>query len=179
MGLKTEVDLIMSRQERTVRRVGLGPGVPGDWSPAANFAIFDITGGPIQVTNLFGHVTAVFAGANPTPLIDYAPDGAAVAWNPLCVIAVAAAFALNALMVWDGSLTAVSGVLRESGGLGHSQGTGSVGTAATAESWVGRGMTLMPGDIRITNAGALDATGMIDWYISYIPLFPQSLVAPL
>jgi len=180
MGLKTEVDLIMSRQERTVRRIGLGPGIPGDWNPADNFNIFDITGGPIRVTFLFGHVTALFTAAGVTPLIAYAPDGAAPAWNPLCVVCAAAALALNSLLVWDGSLTLVSGVLRETANLGHNASTDSVGTPATAETWDGRGITLMPGDIRITaGAGALDNTGMVDWYISYIPLLPESLVAPL
>jgi len=164
MAFNDEVDQIYLRQERTVRRIGRAAGVGGDWSPAADFGIFTIAGGPIRITGMFGHVTAVFAGANAIPLITY---GAA---NALCVVAVAAAFALNSLLVWDGSLTAVSGVLRETVALAHSQVTDSVGTPATAESWVGT-ILCLPGQINIVNVGgAADATGVVDWYLSYIPL---------
>ena len=176
MAFNDVVDLIYLRQERTVRRVGLGPGAGGDWSPAANFNIFNIAGGPIKVTGIWGHVTAVFAGAAATPIVAQTPAGGALA--NMSVIAVAAAFALNTFLVWDGSLTAVSGVLRASAAVGHTQSTDSVGTAATAESWAGP-IVVVPGIISIVNAGALDATGMVDWYISYIPLLPESLVTPL
>jgi len=176
MSFRDQVSLTFLRQERTVRRIGLGPGAGGDWSPAADFNIFQIVGGPIKITNLFGHVTAVFAGANPTPRIDFIPVGGVA--NPMCVIAVAAAFALNSLLVWDGSLTAVSGVLRESAQLGHNQSTDSVGTAATATSWAGP-ILCIPGIILIDNGGALDNTGMVDWYISYIPLTEASNVVPV
>src|SRR4030065_569622 len=131
MAFNDEMELVFLRQEKTVRRVGLGPGAGGDWSPAANFNIFAITGGPIKVTGLWGHVTAVFAGANATPIVAQTPAGGALA--NMSVIAVAAAFALNTFLVWDGSLTAVSGVLRASGAVGHTQATTSVGTAGHAE----------------------------------------------
>jgi len=167
MGLSSIVKTVYLRQEKTVRRTGLAAGVGGDWSPAADFGIFTIAGGPIRITGLFGHVTAVFAGANAIPLITY---GAA---NALCVVAVAAAFPLNSLLVWDGSLTAVSGVLRATAALAHNQSTDSVGTAATAESWYGS-ILCLAGQINIVNAGgAADATGVVDWYLSYIPLTDQ------
>jgi len=155
---------------KTTRRPGLAAGVGGDWSPAADFAIFTITGGPIRIVSLFGHVTAVFAGANAIPLITY---GAA---NALCVVAVAAAFALNSLLVWDGSLTAVSGVLRATAALAHNQSSDSIGTAATAESWAGS-ILCIPGVIWIVNVGgAADATGVVDWYIEYVPQTDDALV---
>lgn len=173
MSFNDEVDQVYLRQEKTVRRVGQAAGVGGDWSPAADFGIFTIAGGPIKITSMFGHVTAVFAGANAIPLITY---GAA---NALCVVAVAAAFALNSLLVWDGSLTAVSGVLRATAALAHSQSTGSVGTAATAESWAGP-ILCLPGQINIVNAGgAADATGVVDWYLSYIPLTSNATVVAI
>ena len=128
------------------------------------FGIFTIAGGPVRITGMFGHVVAVFAGANAIPLITY---GAA---NAMCVVAVAAAFPLNSLLVWDGSLTAVSGVLRATAALAHSQSANSVGTAASAESWAGP-ILCLPGQINIVNVGgAADATGQVNWYISYIPL---------
>ena len=120
---------------------------------------------------MFGHVVAVFAGANATPLPSFTPTGGVA--NAIAVIAVAAAFPLNSLMVWDGSLTAVSGVLRASVSLGHNQPANSVGTAATAESWSGP-MDFIPGIISIVNAGVLDGTGQVDWYCTWIPLTPQS-----
>ena len=170
MAFNDEVDQIYLRQERTVRRFGRAAGVGGDWSPAADFNIFTIAGGPIKITSMFGHVTAVFAGANAIPLITL---GAA---NALCVVAAAAAFALNALLVWDGSLTAVSGVLRATAALSHSQSSDSIGTAASAESWAGT-ILCMPGAINIVNVGgAADATGVVDWYLSYIPLTSGSAV---
>jgi len=173
MAFNDVVDQIFQRQERTVRRVGRVAGVGGDWSPAADFQIFTIAGGPVKITSMFGHVTAVFAGANAIPLITI---GAA---NAICVVAVAAAFALNSLLVWDGSLTAVSGVLRATAALLHSQSTGSVGTAATAESWAGP-ILCMPGIVTIVNVGgAADATGVVDWYLSYIPLTSAATVTAI
>ena len=80
MSFNDEVDQVYLRQEKTVKRTGRAAGVGGDWSPAADFGIFTIAGGPIRITGLFGHVTAVFAGANAIPLITY---GAA---NALCVV---------------------------------------------------------------------------------------------
>ena len=155
---------------RTIRRPGLAAGVGGDWSPAADFPIFTISGGPVKIISLFGHVTAVFAGANAIPLITY---GAA---NALCVVAVAAAFALNSLLVWDGSLTAVSGVLRATAALAHSQSSDSVGTPASAESWTGP-IFCIPGNLNIVNVGgADDATGVVDWYIEYVPMTQDALV---
>ena len=173
MAFNDEVDQIFLRQERTVRRVGRVAGVGGDWSPAADFQIFTIAGGPVKITSMFGHVTAVFAGANAIPLICI---GAA---NPLCVVAVAAAFALDSLLVWDGSLTAASGVLRETVNLLHSQSSDSVGTPGTAESWTGP-ILCMPGIITIVNVGgAADATGVVDWYLSYIPLVQAASVVAI
>jgi len=167
MGLKSDIVAILQNTPRTERRVDAG-----DWTPAANWNIFSITGGPVRVTGLFGHVTALFTGTA-TPLIQFAPSNVLpLVWNPLCVIAVAAAYPLNSFLVWDGSLTAVSGVLRASAQVGHNQATDSVGTAATADSWSGP-IDLMTGFIRINNAVA-DATGAVDWYCTWIPLTPQS-----
>jgi len=173
MSFNDQMDQVYLRQERTVRRIGRAVGVGGDWSPAANFNIFQITGGPIRITGMFGHVTALFAG-NATPLIEHTPTGGGN--SPLCVIAGAAAYALNTLLVWDGSLTGVSGVLRASTGVGHSQPSDSVGTPATAETWAGGGIEIIPGIIRITNGGAADATGGVDWYLTYKPLTSESQV---
>ena len=173
MSFNDQQDQIYLRQERTARRIGQAAGVGGDWSPAANFNLFTITGGPIKITSLFGHVTAAFAGAAATPLLSLTPAGGVA--NAIAVIAVAAAFALNTLLIWDGSLTAVSGVLRATPALGHNQSTDSIGTAATASSWAGS-IFAIPGVISVVNAGAADATGVVDWYLTYIPLTSVSNV---
>lgn len=173
--LKANVDIILANAPQTASRPARAAGVGGDWSPAANFNIFSITGGPVKITGLFGHVAAVFAGANATPWIQFAPSNVLpLVWNPIAVIAVAGAFPLNSFLVWDGSLTAVSGVLRANAQLGHDQSSDSVGTAATAVSWSGGGIHLMTGTIRITNGGAADATGQVVWYCTWVPLTPQS-----
>jgi len=173
MSLRSEIQFLIANLPRTERRAARAAGVGGDWSPAANFNIFAITGGPVKITGLFGHVVAVFAGAVATPLVSLTPTGGVA--NPLAVIAVAAAFALNSLLGWDGSLTAVSGVLRASPQLGHNQAQDSVGTAATSQGWANP-IDVIPGIISIVNAGAADATGQVDWYCTYIPLTPSSLL---
>ena len=171
MSLRSEIQSILLNTPRPIRRAARAAGVGGDWSPAANFNIFQITGGPVMVTGMFGWVRAVFAGANATPLPSFTPAGGVA--NAFGVIAVAAAFALNTLLVWDGSLTAVSGVLRATPALGHNQSHDSVGTAATSNGW-STPITFIPGIISIVNGGAADATGQVDWYITYIPLDPAS-----
>ena len=171
MSLRGELDLVVQNMPRSARRAARAAGVGGDWSPAANFNIFQITGGPVVIHGIWGHVIAVFAGANATPIVSQTPTGGAAA--NMSVIAVAAAFALNTFLIWDGSLTAVSGVLRATPAVGHSQSADSVGTAATASSWAGT-LVIVPGIIRITNAGAADATGQVDWYCRWSPLAPNS-----
>lgn len=172
MGLKGELLTILQNTPRTVRRAARAAGAGGDWSPAADFNIFNITGGPVRVTGMFGHVVAVFAGANAIPLPSFTPAGGVA--NAFGVVAVAAAFALNTLLVWDGSLTAVSGVLRATPALGHNQSLDSVGTAATAFGWR-TAIDFIVGVISIVNVGgAADATGQVDWYITYIPLTPNA-----
>lgn len=178
MSLKSVIEGIWSISEKSARRPARAAGVGGDWSPAANFNIFTVTGGPVRITGMFGHVRAVFAGANATPIISVAPSDVAAAWTDICVIAVAAAFPLNSLLVWDGSLTAVSGVLRASVALGHDQASDSVGTPATAMGWAGY-IHLIPAVIRITNAGAADATGQVDWYITYKPMVANARIVPV
>lgn len=148
------------REERLVVRRGTN----ADWDPAANFNIFTITGGPIRIISLFGHVTTVFAGANATPLFSFTPTGGGALTN-MCTIAVAAAWAVNSVLMWDGLLaTALVATI----GIGHG--------ATGVETFAGA-LTLVPGVIRITNAGANDATGVVDFYMSYKPCVYGAIVA--
>ena len=177
MGMKSTLDAVYLGAEKGAYRAARAAGLGGDWNPAANFNIFTIAGGPVRITGMFGNVVAVFAGANATPLIAYAPASILpLVWNPLAVIAVAAAFPLASLLVWDGSLTVVTGVLRATANLGHNQ---IHGAAGTLESFDGGSISIMPGTIRITNAGALDNTGQVDWYITYKPLVQGATIVAI
>jgi hypothetical protein len=169
MGLRQEIQAIYQFIPKSARRAARAAGVGGDWSPAATFNIFQITGGPVEVTNMFGHVVALFTGAA-TILPSFIPAGGVA--NAFGVVSVAAAYALNTLLVWDGSLTAVSGVVRATPALGHGQSQDSVGTAATSHGWK-NSITFIPGIICIVN-GVADATGQVDWYINYRPLTPNA-----
>lgn len=170
MGLRSEIQAIYQFTTKGARRAARAAGVGGDWSPASlGFPIFRITGGPVEVSNLFGVVVTTFTGAA-TPLVSFIPAGGIA--NAIAVIAVAAAYAANSLLVWDGSLTPVSGVLRATPALGHNQAQDSVGTAATSNGFKNP-ITFIPGDIVIVNA-VPDAAGQADWYVTYRALTPAS-----
>jgi len=148
------------RQESIIRRVGTN----ADWAAAGNFNIFTITGGPIRITSLFGHVTVAATGAAATPLFSFTPTGGGALTN-MCTIAVAAAWAINSVLMWNGLLaTALVATI----GIGHG--------ATGVETFAGY-LTLIPGVIRITNAGAADATLVVDFYMSYLPCAQGSRVA--
>ena len=148
------------RIERPVVRVGTN----ADWVAAGNFNIFTITGGPIRITALFGHVTTAFTGATATPLFSFTPTGGGALTN-MCTIAVAAAWPINSVLMWNGLLATA---LVASIGIGHG--------ATGVETFAGA-LTLVPGVIRITNAGAGDATGVVDFYMEYITCRQFSRVA--
>ena len=163
MAFNDEVDAIFLRQERTLRRIGTN----ADYTPGGNFNIFGITGGPIKITGMFGHVTVACTGALLVPLITFTPTLAGAASN-LCTVAVGAAHALNVVLTWDGLLASV---LAPTVGVGHGQ-------SGAVESFDGGYIICMPGIISITNATA-DATGVIDWYMSFIPLSAEAAVTVL
>lgn len=165
MALNSEVDLIFIRQEKTQRRIGTA----ADYVVGGNFNIFQIVGGPISITWMMGHVTNVFAGVA-TPLITFTSALSGAASN-MCTVAGAVAWPLNTLLVWTGLL---AGALIATATIGHSQ----AGLAET-EMWNGGEIRCVPGTIGITNAGGADATGVLDWYLSYIPLTPISEVVIL
>lgn len=148
------------RQETNIVRVGTN----ADWVGAGNFNIFTIAGGPIRITSLFGHVTVAATGAAATPLFSFTPTGGGALSN-MCTIAVAAAWAINSVLMWNGLLaTALVATI----GIGHG--------ATGVETFAGH-LTLLPGVIRITNAGAADATLVVDFYMSFIRCVQGARVA--
>lgn len=147
------------RQRAPVVRIGTN----ADWVAGGNFNIFTITGGPVRIHSMFGHVVTAFTGAVPTPLLSFTPTGGGALTN-ICTIAVAAAWAINAILTWNGLLaTALVATI----GIGH----GATGVETFAGSLV-----FVPGVIRVTNAGA-DATAVVDWYIEYTECRQESVVS--
>jgi len=163
MSFNDEVDSVFLRQEKTARRIGTN----ADFTPGGNFNIFRVTGGPIKITFMFGHVTIACTGAVLVPLIQFTPTLAGAA-SALCTVAVGAAHAQNVVLMWDGLLASV---LAPTAGVGHGQSGG-------VESFDGGTILVMPGIISIVNATA-DATAVIDWYMSFIPLTAESAVTVL
>lgn len=149
------------RQEGNRVRIGTN----ADWVAGGNFNIFTITGGPVRITSLFGHVVTAFTGAVPTPLLSFTPTGGGALTN-ICAIAVAVAWPVNTLLMWDGLLATA---LVASIGVGHG--------ATGVETFAGA-LTFVPGVIRVTNAGGADATAVVDWYVSYFECRQESNIVP-
>lgn len=141
------------RQEKGIRRVGTN----ADWTPGGNFNIFNIANGCIHVERIWGHVTAVCAGAVLVPFLNFTPAGGGAA-SALCTLAVGAGHAVDVILTWSGI---AAGILTPTAALGHSAVSGTA-----TETWSGERMILTPGIISITNATA-DATAVIDWYMSF------------
>lgn len=151
-------------QERGIVRIGTN----ADYTPGGNFNIFNIAGGPILVTNMWGHVRVACTGALLVPLVQFDPTIGAV--SALCTLAVGAAHAIGVVLTWNGTL---AGVLAPTAAVGHGQ-----AGPASIESFVAGYIMLMPGIILIVNATA-DATAEIDWYMTYKPVLAESLVTVL
>lgn len=157
----SRTQLFQTRAFRTVRR----PGLPADLAAGVNFNIFNVSG-VILVQYMFGHVTTVIGAGAAVPLIAFTPTGGAAV--PLCTVAVdISTDAVNTIYTWSGL---IGGVLTPSIQIGAAD------LAATAQ-WSGGMLILVGGIIRITNAVA--STGIIDWYISYLPLQDGTIVTAL
>jgi hypothetical protein len=174
MSLKGEILTILQNQERTIRRPGVNAEIPG----AGTLDIFSIIGGPVQVKNLFGVVTADITGAA-TIFLYYTSAGGTLTALSIVSASINGDLA-ETIYRWDGSLTALLGVLAPTGALGigiPAEMTWSDITTPTND--VGA-FVLLPGVISIDNTGGAAVTaGVIDWYLTYKPLLPASQVAIL
>ena len=156
----TRDQLYQARTYKTVRRAGLAADLAG----GVNFNIFNVSG-VSMVQYMFGHVTTLIGAGDAVPQITFTPTGGA-AIN-LCAPALTiAADPVNTLYVWDGTLgTALAPAA-------------GIGTVDAGEStWVAGFILLVAGTIRITNA--VGSTGIIDWYISYLPLVDTTIITAL
>lgn len=117
---------------------------------AATSTIFTVTGGRVLVTGLFGKVTTIIAGTTPSAKIVSTPTvGTAVDVS---------------------SATAITG--KEVGALLGLAGT--VGTALNVQNaGAGAGLpspVVIPAGTLGVNVSAADATGAIQWTLTYVPL---------
>lgn len=153
--------LFQNRVFKTVRRVGL----PSDLAGGVDFNIFNVSA-PILVQYIFGHVTTAIGAGAAVPRIQFTPTGGAQV--PLCAAAAAInGDAVNTIYTWSGLIA---------GALTPSAQIGAADLAATAQ-WSGGMLILVGGIIAVTNAVA--STGIIDWYISYLPLEDTTIVTAL
>jgi len=150
-----------AREIQTVRR----PGLALDIHPAGTADLFTITGSPVLVYRLFGVITTVFGGTNGTLQFRFTPTGGGAITDMCAASAALANTADNVCLQWGGTLAAaiVVGV-----GVGHLDLTGTEGGFASP-------ITCTPGTIHLTNAVGM-TTGVVDWYISYLPLTDDSLI---
>lgn len=152
--------LHQARTFKTVRRAGRAADLAG----GVNFNIFNV-GGVVLLEYMFGHVTTVIGAGAAVPRITFTPTGGA-AVNLCAAAASIATDAVNTLYVWDGTAL---GILAPAANLGV--------VDAGEATWAAGPVILVAGVIRITNAVA--STGIIDWYISYLPLADTTIIIAL
>ena len=152
-------------------RVGVADEL-GGIAGAGVVNLFTVTGGPIIVTNMWGMVTVVIAGAGGTGvliILNHDPAGAAPSAAISAVVAATiAGDPAGTMYTWSG---AVGGAITVAAQLG----VASVGDTLFA----GEFLVLVPGVVNVNNTGN-DATmtGTIDWYMNYIPCHPKAFVEP-
>jgi len=114
---------------------------------------------------MFGVVTTVIGAGLCVPRIQFTPTVGAVQ-VPLCAAAASiAADAAGTIYTWTGLL---AGQLTPGGALGMSD-------VNANSDWAGGVITLTAGAIELTNA--VDAvSGVIDWYVLYLPQVTGSLI---
>lgn len=158
----TRAQLAQTRAYRTVRRPGLFTDIDGT---GAN--LFTITGGPVLVYSLVGHVTTVIGAGLAVPQLWFTPTGGGGV-TALCDAAASiAADAVNTLYTWTGLL---AGLLTPGVGIGHLDLTG-------AEAGFVSPLTLTAGVISLVNA-VTAVSGVIDWYIAYLPFADATVITP-
>ncbi len=158
----TREDLMQTQALTTLRR----PGNAAEWIAGADFDIFTVTG-IIVVSNIFGVCTTLIAGAI-VPFLEITTVVPA-AQVPLCALALTLnADPVDSVYGWSGLL---AGVLTVGAGVGMQE-------LAATNTWTGGLMVLTAGVINVDNAIASTA-GVIDWYITYIPVSADGAVTIL
>jgi len=126
--------------------------------------LFRVSTGPVLVTQLWGNCTVGITNAV-VPVLTFNPDVGALAAIATIMLTLAADPA-GQIYIWDGSRAGAAPVP-----------TAALGMAAALETTMaGNFVILVPGLLYYTNA-VVDTTGIIDWYINYIPCTPGASVA--
>ena len=150
-----------SREILTVRR----PGLALDIEPAGTADLFTITDGPVLLYRLFGVITTLIGAGAVTLRFAFLPTGGGAQTNMSAISAAINTVAQNICIGWDGALLGVPTV---GAGIGHLDLTG-------AEAGFASPITCTSGTIRLV-AAVGGTTGVIDWYISYLPLNADGLI---
>lgn len=145
------------------------PGVALDLAPATTGrTLWNISNDPIIVKNIFGVVTTVIGAGAATPFLQLTANaayGAVVA--PIC--ALSASIATQGI----GRILQMTGVA--AGILTISLVVGKRATGEATGLWASDVVILCPGVVQIVNATSA-VTGVVDWYMLYVPTSPQSKV---
>lgn len=158
----TREQLFQAKAWKTVRR----PGTAAEWITGAAFDLFTVNG-VVMVSSFFGICTTLIAGAilptlRMTTLVP-------VATVDLSVIAVGS-FDTHVA----GSVYGITGLVTDD--LVVCTVIGAQDGAAT-QSWNGNFIVLTAGTVIMLN-GVASTAGVIDWYITYLPMAPNvSIVA--
>lgn len=160
MTLGTRAQLFQSRTFRSVRR----PGLYADIDGVGDADLFNVSG-LVAVHYMFGVVTTVIGGGLALPRLQFTPTVGA-AQIPLCAAAASIAGDLaGTIYTWTGLL---GGQLTPGAVLGISD-------VNANSDWAGGFVTLTAGVIQLTNA--VDAlSGVIDWYVVYLPQVAGSII---
>ena len=148
----TRQELLQTQTFQTLRR----PGLAVDWTAGADFDIFTVTG-VIVVSHLFGIVTTLIAGAI-VPFVEITTVVPA-ATVPLC------ALALSLDTDVAGTIVGMSGLIA---GVLTASAVGAM-TLEAVNTWAGNLIVLTAGVINVNNAIA-STGGVVDWYITYLPM---------
>lgn len=160
--LFTREELLQTQTFQTTRR----PGLVADFVPGADFDIFTVTG-VVVVSDIFGIVTTVIGAGALLPFLEITTVVPA-ATVPLCAVVGAAinGDVAGTIYRWSGL---VAGALT----------VAAVGASdiAAAITWAGGLIVLTDGVINVDTAVA--GTGVIDWYVTYLPMTPASAITAL
>ncbi len=155
----TRTQLTQARIYRTVRRPGLFTDIDGTGAD-----LFTITGGPVQIIAIVGHVTTLIGAGACVPDLSFTPTGG----GALTALAAAAASiandAVNSMYTWSGLL---AGQITVGPGIGH--------LACDADIGFINPITLCAGVISLVNAVSA-LSGVIDWYACYLPMADGTLI---
>ena len=128
--------------------------------------LFRVLTGPVLVTELWGMVDTGITNAV-VPILTFNPDVGALAACATIMLTLAGDVA-GSMYVWGGTTAGAAPVV-----------TAALGMVAPGESvMAGNFIILVPGLLYYTNA-VVDTTGIIDWYINYIPAFPGATIIPV